>query len=57
MSTKGFTGYVTHFPCIQRAKMLLNVIVVRMAYNQEYRIDENTLKFLCMANVELVQIN
>ncbi len=57
VSTKGSTCYVTHFPCIQCAKMLINAGVVRIVYDQEYRIDENTLDFLQMANVELVRVN
>jgi dCMP deaminase len=57
VSTKGSTCYVTHFPCIQCAKMLINSGVVRIVYDQQYRIDENTLEFLNLANVELVQVN
>jgi deoxycytidylate deaminase len=49
VSTKGSTCYVTHFPCIQCAKMLINAGVVRIVYDQEYRIDENTLEFLRLA--------
>ena len=56
VSTKGSTCYVTHFPCIQCAKMLINAGVVRIVYDQEYRIDENTLDFLHLANVELVRV-
>jgi deoxycytidylate deaminase len=37
--------------------MLINAGVVRIVYDQEYRIDENTLQFLRMANVELVRVN
>jgi dCMP deaminase len=57
VSTKGSTCYVTHFPCIQCAKMLINSGVVRIVYDQEYRIDENTLEFLRLANVEMVRVN
>jgi dCMP deaminase len=57
VSTKGSTCYVTHFPCIQCAKMLINAGIVRIVYDQEYRIDENTLDFLRLANVELVRVN
>lgn len=56
VSTKGSTCYVTHFPCIQCAKMLINVGIVRIVYDQEYRIDENTLEFLRLANVEMVRV-
>src|SRR4030042_473734 len=57
VSTKGSTCYVTHFPCIQCAKMLINAGVGRIVYDQEYRIDENSLEFLHLAKVELVRGN
>jgi dCMP deaminase len=56
VSTRGATCYVTHFPCIQCAKMLINAGVVRIVYDQEYRIDENTLEFLRLAEVELFRV-
>jgi deoxycytidylate deaminase len=37
--------------------MLINAGVVRIVYDQEYRIDENTLEFLRLADVELVKVN
>ncbi len=37
--------------------MLINAGVVRIVYDQQYRIDENTLEFLNLAKVELVQVN
>jgi deoxycytidylate deaminase len=37
--------------------MLINAGVVRIVYDQQYRIDENTLEFLQLANVELVRVN
>ena len=57
IEAKGSTCYVTHFPCIQCAKMLINAGVTRIVYDQEYRLDENTLDFLNQANVELVRVN
>jgi len=55
VSSKGATCYVTHFPCLNCAKMLINAGVVRIVYGNEYRIDETALKFLVAANVELVR--
>ena len=37
--------------------MLINAGVVRIVYDQEYRIDENTLDFLNLAHVEMVHVN
>lgn len=56
VSTRGSTCYVTHFPCLQCAKMLINAGIVRIVYDNEYRIDGNTLDFLQMAHVELTRM-
>lgn len=54
VSTKDATCYVTHFPCLNCSKMLINAGVTRIVYENEYRIDEIALQFLQGANVELV---
>jgi dCMP deaminase len=54
VSTKDSTCYVTHFPCLSCAKMLINAGIVRLVYDNQYRLDENTLEFLRLAEVELV---
>lgn len=56
VSTKDSTCYVTHFPCLSCAKMLINAGVTRIVYDNQYRLDENTLDFLRQANVELVRV-
>lgn len=56
VSTKGATCYVTHMPCLSCAKMLINAGIVRIVYHKDYRQDENTLLFLKLAHVELVQL-
>lgn len=56
VSTKGATCYVTHMPCLSCAKMLINAGVVRIVYHKNYRQDENTLLFLKLAHIELVQL-
>jgi dCMP deaminase len=56
VSTKGATCYVTHFPCLSCAKMLINAGVVRIVYDNNYRIDPNTLEFLRLAGVELFRV-
>ena len=37
---KGFTAYVTHFPCLNCTKQLLQVGCKRVVYIHQYRIDE-----------------
>jgi dCMP deaminase len=57
VSIKGSTCYVTHFPCINCTKVLINAGIIRLVYHIAYRIDENALDFLHRANVEIVQID
>ena len=55
VSTRGCTCYVTHFPCINCSKELINAGITRLVYCEDYRKDPNALEFLKMANVEIVQ--
>lgn len=57
VSIKGATCYVTHFPCLSCVKMLINAGIVRIVYDTAYRIDENSLQFLKLANIEIIQIS
>ncbi|MDX9993568.1 MAG: cytidine/deoxycytidylate deaminase family protein [Anaerolineales bacterium] len=54
VSTKGATCYVTHFPCINCTKVLINAGITRIVYGEAYRVDENALTFLQKAQVEIV---
>jgi len=56
ISTRGSTCYVTHFPCINCTKVLINAGITRLIYHVAYRIDENALDFLRKANVEICQL-
>jgi len=55
VSTKGSSCYVTHMPCINCTKALINAGIVRLVYNVSYRKDENAIAFLETANIEIVQ--
>ena len=55
VSTRGSTCYVTHLPCINCTKALINAGIVRIVYGDAYRTDENALDFLKTANIELAQ--
>jgi len=57
VSSKDATCYVTHFPCLQCTKMLINAGITRIVYDVQYRIDENALNFLKLANVEITQVS
>ena len=52
VSTKGATCYVTHLPCINCTKALINAGVIRIVYSVAYRTDENAVNFLKAANIE-----
>lgn len=55
VSTKGATCYVTHLPCINCTKALINAGIVRLVYSVAYRTDENALNFLKAAEIEVSQ--
>ena len=55
VSTRGATCYVTHLPCINCTKALINAGIARIVYGEAYRMDGNALDFLRSANIELVQ--
>ena len=57
ISTRGCTCYVTHFPCLNCTKALINAGMSRLVYNVAYRIDENALEFLRTANIEITQLD
>src|SRR5512133_2102586 len=56
VSTKGCSCYVTHFPCINCTKVLINAGVTRLIYHVGYRIDENAMDFLHTANIEICEL-
>jgi len=56
VSTRGCTCYVTHFPCINCTKVLINAGVTRLVYHVAYRMDDIALEFLRTANIELCHL-
>jgi dCMP deaminase len=53
VSTRAATCYVTHFPCINCTKALINAGIIRLVYGVGYRIDEDAMNFLNAANIEV----
>lgn len=51
---KGFTAYVTHFPCLNCTKQLLQVGCKRVVYLHKYRIDDYAAYLYNQKKVELV---
>jgi dCMP deaminase len=56
VSTRGCTCYVTHFPCINCTKALINAGTARLVYNVPYRMDENAISFLHAAEIEICEL-
>jgi dCMP deaminase len=56
VSTKGATCYVTHYPCINCAKALINAGITRLVYETAYNIDPIARDFFQAAGVEEVQV-
>jgi dCMP deaminase len=54
VSTKSATCYVTHLPCINCTKALINAGINRIVYSIAYRMDENAINFLRAADIEVV---
>ena len=53
---KGFTAYVTHFPCLNCSKQLLQVGCKRVVYINEYRMDEYATYLYKEKGCELVHL-
>ena len=56
VSTRSAACYVTHFPCINCTKALINAGITRLVYSGAYRIDDNAVNFLETANIEICQV-
>ena len=55
VSTKASTCYVTHFPCINCTKALINAGIARLVFSVVYRQDPVSVEFLRSANIEICQ--
>lgn len=55
VSTRDATCYVTHMPCINCTKALINAGIVRIVFADSYRVDENAVYFLEAADIETVR--
>lgn len=55
VSVAGATAYITHFPCINCAKILAAAGVITIKYHLEYRSDELVVSLLEEAGVTIVK--
>ncbi|MCK9444751.1 MAG: deaminase [Tissierellaceae bacterium] len=53
---KGCTAYVTHFPCLNCTKSLIQAGIKFIYYKHEYRVDEYAIELLKRNNVGFEQI-
>ena len=53
VSTRNATCYVTHLPCINCTKALINAGISRIVYSVAYRMDQNAMNFLLAAGIEV----
>ena len=56
VQTQGADLYVTHFPCLQCSKQIIQSGIVRVYYETAYRVDPYALELLTKAKVDLLQI-
>lgn len=56
ISIKDSTCYLTHFPCLNCTKALINSGITRLVYHIAYRIDENAQELLQLAKIKIEQI-
>lgn len=55
ISVKGCTCYVTHFPCLNCTKALIQAGIKKIIYVNDYRIDDYALELLKMNNIDYIK--
>lgn len=56
ISVKNTTCYVTHFPCLNCTKSLIQAGIIKIYYRHGYRMDEYAKELLEKNNIEYIQI-
>ncbi|MFM1514680.1 cytidine/deoxycytidylate deaminase family protein [Helcococcus ovis] len=56
ISVKNTTCYVTHFPCLNCTKSLIQAGIIKIYYRHGYRMDEYAIELLEKNNIEYIQI-
>ncbi|MDR0847223.1 MAG: ComE operon protein 2 [Lactobacillales bacterium] len=56
VNTDGAEIYVTHFPCLQCTKMILQAGITKINYLSDYRNDSYAEKLFKLKNIELNQV-
>lgn len=56
ISVKNCTAYVTHFPCLNCTKALIQAGIKQIYYKHDYRIDEYAVELLDKSNVKFEKL-
>lgn len=56
ISVKNTTCYVTHFPCLNCTKSLIQAGIIKIYYRHGYRMDEYAIELLEKNNIEYIKI-
>jgi len=56
ISVQGATAYITHFPCVNCAKILSSAGVQAIKYHQDYRNDSIVTELLAESNIIIRQL-
>jgi dCMP deaminase len=56
LATRDAVCYVTHFPCLNCTKTLINAHIARLVYAQAYRMDPYAVEFFQQAGIETVAL-
>ncbi len=56
VSTRDADLYVTHFPCLQCTKQIIQAGITKVIYAESYHVDPYALELFAQANVTLVHL-
>lgn len=56
IGVKGCICYVTHFPCLNCTKSLIQAGISKIYYHEAYRVDDYAIELLDRNNIEYIQI-
>lgn len=55
ISVKEATAYITHFPCLNCTKALIQAGIAKIVYKHDYRIDDYALELFRKNNIEVLK--
>lgn len=55
ISVKGATAYITHFPCLNCTKALIQAGIAKIVYKHDYRIDDYALELFRKNDIKVLK--